>query len=322
MAIHHEQNHITLLDALFCEEERWDYDDEEETRESENVLSFNECIWRKASNGDLISEDEELLYLFSKERESQLEINPNLPIDRRSAVDWMVRVHVHYGFEALTAILAVNYFDRFVSICEIETERPWMMQLVAVTCLSLAAKVEETQVPLLFDFQVEGAKYVFEAKTIRRMELLILSTLKWKMNPVTPLSFINHIITRLGIKSHLRWEFLRRCETFLLYILVDSRFVGYLPSVLATATMLHVIEQVDYQNQLLHILKLTSEDVNDTYCLIAEISNTSDKDQQNKRKYVQISTHMNSSSTDSTSGPTDSSSPEVQPQRKMLIVLE
>ncbi|KAL1291341.1 cyclin-D3-1-like [Arachis hypogaea] len=50
--------------------------------------------------------------------------------------------------------------------------------------------VEETQVPLLLDLQVEDAKYVFESKTIQRMELLILSTLNWKMHPVTPLSAI------------------------------------------------------------------------------------------------------------------------------------
>lgn len=48
------------------------------------------------------------------------------------------------------------------------------------------------------------------------------------------------------------------------FIYVDSRFVGCVPSVLATATMLHVIDQieesddngVDYKNQLLSILKI------------------------------------------------------------------
>ncbi|KAI8017255.1 Cyclin-D3-1 [Camellia lanceoleosa] len=44
-------------------------------------------------------------------------------------------------------------------------------QLVAVACLSLAAKVEETQVPFLLDFQVEESKFIIEAKTIQRMEL-------------------------------------------------------------------------------------------------------------------------------------------------------
>ncbi|KAF9592105.1 hypothetical protein IFM89_011943 [Coptis chinensis] len=48
-----------------------------------------------------------------------------------------------------------------------------MTQLAAVACLSVAAKVEETQVPLLLDLQVEETKYVFEAKSIQRMELLV-----------------------------------------------------------------------------------------------------------------------------------------------------
>jgi cyclin D3 len=45
---------------------------------------------------------------------------------------------------------------------------------------------------------------------------------------------------------------------------IDSRFVGCVPSVLATATMLHVIDQieqsddgVDYKNQLLNVLKIS-----------------------------------------------------------------
>ncbi|KAI8016894.1 Cyclin-D3-1 [Camellia lanceoleosa] len=45
-------------------------------------------------------------------------------------------------------------------------------------CLSLV-KVEETQVPLLLDFQVEESKFVIEAKTIQRMELLGLGC--WKV---------------------------------------------------------------------------------------------------------------------------------------------
>lgn len=44
---------------------------------------------------------------------------------------------------------------------------------------------------------------------------------------------------------------------------VDSRFVGHLPSVLATATMLHVVDQIEqsdegleYKKQLLGVLKM------------------------------------------------------------------
>uniref|UniRef100_A0A2P2J1P0 B-like cyclin n=1 Tax=Rhizophora mucronata TaxID=61149 RepID=A0A2P2J1P0_RHIMU len=169
-----------------------------------------------------------------------------------------------------------------------------MIQLVAVTCLSLAAKVEETQVPLLLDLQVEETTYVFEAKTIQRMELLVLSALKWKMQPVTPVSFLDHIIRRLGLKSHLLWEFLRRCERLLLSVLTDSRSVSYPPSVLATSIAMHVIEQaepfnsVDCHKQFPGILKVCEQEkLKGCYEFILELSKTA-TGKYNKRKYEPI----------------------------------
>lgn len=128
---------------------------------------------------------------------------------------------------------------------------------------------------------------MFEARTIQRMEILVLSSLQWKMNPVTPFSFIDHIIRRLGLKTNFPWEFLWRCERVLLSIICgkqvtnsfccivfnfhfvshcifisDSRYVCYLPSELATATMLLVIKEaelsdpIEYQNQLMDILTI------------------------------------------------------------------
>ena len=64
---------------------------------------------------------------------------------------------------------------------------------------------------------------MFEAKTIQRMELLVLSTLKWRMLPVTPISFFEHIVRRLGLKSRLHWEFLWRCERVLLNIIAGMQ---------------------------------------------------------------------------------------------------
>ncbi|KAF2294669.1 hypothetical protein GH714_014771 [Hevea brasiliensis] len=246
-------------------------------------------------------------YSSKEEQQSQVSVYNNeentdscFSISRQEAVQWMLKVNAYYGFSALTAILAVNYLDRFLCSYYYQRDKPWMIQLVAVTCLSLAAKVEETQVPLLLDLQVEDTKYVFEAKTIQRMELLLLSTLKWKMHPVTPLSFLDHIVRRLGLKTHLHWEFLRRCERLLLTVVSDSRSISYLPSLLATATMMHVIDQVeplnrmDYQNQLLSVLKVSKEKVNDCYELVLELSKAKTNasavvyNKSHKRKYKPI----------------------------------
>lgn len=70
--------------------------------------------------------------------------------------------------------------------------------------------------------KVEESKYLFEAKTVKRMEILVLSTLGWKMNPVTPLSFLDYITRKLGLKGYLCWEFLRRCETVLLSVFAGN----------------------------------------------------------------------------------------------------
>lgn len=43
-----------------------------------------------------------------------------------------------------------------------------------------------------------------------------MSTLKWRMNPVTPFSFLDHITRRLGLKSDLHWVFFRKCEALFL----------------------------------------------------------------------------------------------------------
>jgi cyclin D3 len=77
-------------------------------------------------------------------------------------------------------------------------------------------------------FQVEDAKYIFEAKTINRMELLVLSTLHWRMNPVTSISFFDHIIRRLGLKTQLHWEFLWRCERLLLSVISGKQLKSQL----------------------------------------------------------------------------------------------
>lgn len=76
-------------------------------------------------------------------------------------------------------------------------ETGWPFQLLSVACLSLAAKMEELYVPWLLDLQMLEPTYVFEPKTIQRMELLVLATLKWRLRSVTPFDFLHYFISML-----------------------------------------------------------------------------------------------------------------------------
>ncbi|KAL1833447.1 hypothetical protein ACET3Z_003098 [Daucus carota] len=132
------------------------------------------------------------------------------------------------------------------------------------------------------------------------MELLVLSSLEWKMNPVTPFSFFDHIITRLELESCPHWEFLR-CDCLFHSIVTDSRILCYLPSVVATAIMCLVIKEVDvnnaleYRNQLLGILKISKERVNECCNLITELLGDCGykKYVNHKRKYCHVPTGPN-----------------------------
>lgn len=286
-----------FLDSLYCEEEVG----------IESLEQEDELVDVKGQNfgfleQDLYWDDEELVSLFSKEKQTHLFSCENgkqiehACVARGEVVDWMLKVKAHYGFSALTAVLSINFFDRFMlSSLNFQEDKPWMIHLAAVTCVSLAAKVDEVQVPLLLDLQVEDSKYVFEAKTIQRMELLVMSTLEWRMNPVTPLSFLDHTTRRLGLNPDLQWEFFKKCEDLILSVVADWRSVRYLPSALATSTMLHIIHQVEpfnaieYQHQLLSILKTTKEQINECYGVIMNISNTCWTKNYHKRKYNETS---------------------------------
>ncbi|CAM8992797.1 hypothetical protein QQ045_006723 [Rhodiola kirilowii] len=269
----------TLIDALYCNEELFD-----ELGDGDFGLECCDGDQKTELFGerDLVfdGDEDELARLLVKEESGGcvgVIEDAEVVEDRSRAVEWLVKVNCYFGFSPLTCVLAVDYFDRFARSLGLRSDKPWMGQLVAVACLSLAAKMEEVEVPLLLDLQVEECKYVFEAKTVQRMELLILSTLKWKMNPVTPVCYFDHIFRRIGVRTNLHWEFLWRCERLLLSVIVDSRYKCYAPSVLATATMLYVIQEVEpcnslkFQNQLMDVLKLSKEKVDGCYKFLIEL---------------------------------------------------
>lgn len=80
-----------------------------------------------------------------------------------------------------------------------QSEQLWAIKLLSVACLSLAAKMEELNVPALSEFQLED--YHFESKVIQRMELLVLNTLEWRMASTTPFAFLYYFITKVWKES-------------------------------------------------------------------------------------------------------------------------
>lgn len=156
--LEHAQNPI--FDALLCDEERIDDDFDSGFLSKDPVIEdVNEVKQNPFTlfDHDVFWEDDELVSLLSKEKKQAFlsyGSDGSLKLLRNEGVEWMLKVVAYFGYTAITGVLAVNYFDRFITSNCFQKDKPWMSQLAAVACVSLAAKVEETQIPLLLDFQV------------------------------------------------------------------------------------------------------------------------------------------------------------------------
>ncbi|XP_050388103.1 cyclin-D5-1 isoform X2 [Argentina anserina] len=113
---------------------------------------------------------------------------------RLDSIDWIFNASAEFGFRLQTAYLSIAYYDRFLSKRSIDDGQLWAFRLLSVACLSLAAKMEEIKVPSLSEFQVQD--YDFESRTIQRMELLVLSTLEWKLGLITPFPYLHNFINK------------------------------------------------------------------------------------------------------------------------------
>ncbi|XP_043725166.1 cyclin-D1-1-like [Telopea speciosissima] len=165
---------------------------------------------------------------------------------REESMAWILKVHAFYRFQPLTAYLSVNYLDRFLSSRHFPQAkgRGWPLQLLSVACLSLAAKMEEALVPSLLDLQVEGAKFIFEAKTIRRMELLVLSALDWRLRSITPFDFLTFFAYKVDPTSTFIAPLVSRATNTILITIREIKFLDYWPSSLAAASILCAAHEI------------------------------------------------------------------------------
>ncbi|KAE8704068.1 Cyclin-D4-1 [Hibiscus syriacus] len=163
---------------------------------------------------------------------------------RRQALDWVWKASAYYHFGPLSFCLAINYLDRFLEVYDLPRGKTWTVQLLAVACLSIAAKMEETKVPLLVDLQVGEPKFVFEAKTIYRMEVLVLATLKWKMHTITPCSFIDYFLSTICNDQYPSSSSMSRSLQLIINTTKGIDFLKFRPSEIAAAVAISVLGEM------------------------------------------------------------------------------
>ncbi|XP_041810837.1 G1/S-specific cyclin-E2-like [Chelmon rostratus] len=129
--------------------------------------------------------DKELNYRHSK---NFMQKHPSIqPRMRSILLDWLIEVSEAYALHRQTFYLAQDYFDRFM-LTQSNIEKG-MLQLVGITCLFIASKMEEACPPKLSQMAYVTAGTCYEDE-ILQMELIILKALSWNLCPETAVSWL------------------------------------------------------------------------------------------------------------------------------------
>ncbi|KAJ3705139.1 hypothetical protein LUZ61_008844 [Rhynchospora tenuis] len=163
---------------------------------------------------------------------------------RRSAVSFILQAQYSCEFDQHIAYLAINYVDRFLSKREIPREkRPWVVQLLAIACLSLASKMKRSDLSLS-DLQKEEG-FIFDSSTIHRMELLVLSTLDWRMRSITPFSFLRFFLSFFSPKQATFLLPLKsRASQILFRAQNETKMLEFKPSLISGAALLSAAHEL------------------------------------------------------------------------------
>ncbi|KAF7992919.1 hypothetical protein HCN44_005700 [Aphidius gifuensis] len=110
------------------------------------------------------------------------------PRMRAILLDWLIEVSEVYKLHRETYYLAMDYIDRYLSTHQNVPKN--QLQLIGITCLFIAAKVEEIYPPKLSEFAYVTDGACTEEEILGK-ELIVLKGLGWNLSPVTPPGWLN-----------------------------------------------------------------------------------------------------------------------------------
>lgn len=134
--------------------------------------------------------------MVRKDEKASLERDANMfdnhpglqPRMRSILLDWLKEVCEVYKLHRETCSLTADYLDRYLSKKSNISKN--QLQLIGITCLFIASKVEEIYPPKLHEFAYVTDSACTE-EDILQQEVLILQALNWNITPVTIMGWVS-----------------------------------------------------------------------------------------------------------------------------------
>ncbi|KAK0590627.1 hypothetical protein LWI29_029653 [Acer saccharum] len=195
---------------------------------------------------------------------------------RREALSSILEISCN--FDPFLSYLAANYLDRFLSSQEMPQPKPWMLRLLAISCISLAAKMTKTEFNLT-DFQGRGdGGLIFDTQTIQRMEYLILGALKWRMRSITPFSFLCFFISlfQLNEPPSIIQAVKARATEIIFRAQNDIKLLEFKPSIVSASALLSASHELfplqftNFKNAIFNCSYVNKENMLQCYNVILQ----------------------------------------------------
>ena len=115
------------------------------------------------------------------------------PAFRSIVTDWCIDVALRYKLSQETIYLAIAILDGHLAAAATPT-RPGQLQLVAVTCLLIASKLEDTK-PLTVTNVVAVCAKTYYRDSVVETEILVLKSLNWNLHIPTAWNFLAWLVS-------------------------------------------------------------------------------------------------------------------------------
>ena len=138
-------------------------------------------VWERMCAQDAASVERRHADMFSQ--------HPLLQPRMRSVLlDWLIEVCEVYRLHRETYYLAMDFLDRYLALTEDLPKT--QLQLIGITCLFIAAKMEEIYPPKIGEFAYVTDGACTESDILSK-ELAIMKCLEWRLSPLTVNYWLN-----------------------------------------------------------------------------------------------------------------------------------
>eukprot|EP00871_Galdieria_phlegrea_P003937 jgi/Galph1/4544/GphlegSOOS_G3142.1 len=189
-------------------------------------------------------------------------------LTRTMVAKWFFQTVSTLKLSNVSAFLAINYFDRFLSKVKVKIQ---LIPVLSQTCLFVAAKFWECQPPTAVQLlQCYKAGCGNEISMLLKFEILLLQVLKWELNIPSAYDIMNVCLEYIQITYHScasdAIKLIQHCTT-------EYRMLRFTPSTLAICSLATCLQRIERNTSLSEPEK--SDEAPCKRCLRARLSKLS-----------------------------------------------